>query len=496
MRERGEEMLAVPIFLPLISGFILFLLSTVGYKWQEGITKKMSVVVMGVVLLTAVFHGINLFCKSSAVIVWKLKEDIPILLSLDALGIVFSTLVVLVWILVTLYTFSYMKGDKKGARFLGCHLMTLGMLMGITSAGNLVTMYLFYEGMTLATIGYVIHAQTKEAIAAGYKYVFYSIAGAFLGLIGFFYIYQLTPSIAFTPGGNFTAADIAGHQMTLQIAVLGMIIGFGSKAGMFPLHGWLSTAHPVAPAPASAILSGVNTKMGVIAILRVVYYIAGADFLRDSFVQYTGISLALLTVFMGSMLAYKEKIMKRRLAYSTVSQVSYIIFGIMLMQPAGLVGALLHVVYHSVIKNNLFLCAGAVIHETGTTRVEEYRGIGKKMPVTMVCFTLASLALVGIPPFSGFVSKWKLGTGALFSGIRGAKVAGPVVLLVSALLTAGYLLTVSVHAFYDKPEKEERIKEDMKMVIPMVILAALALLLGSFNEPLIHVMEDIVKDLI
>ena len=230
-------MLAIPIFLPLISGFVLFLLATAGHKWQEGITKKLSVAVMGIVLLTAVFHGINLYGKSPAVTIWKLKEDIPLLLHLDDLGTVFSTLVVFVWILITLYTFSYMKGDKKGARFLGCHLMTLGMLMGITSAGNLVTMYLFYEGMTLATIGYVIHAQTKEAIAAGYKYVFYSIAGAFLGLIGFFYIYQLTPSIAFTPGGNFTHAAIAGHEMTLQLAVLGMIIGFGSKAGMFPLHG-------------------------------------------------------------------------------------------------------------------------------------------------------------------------------------------------------------------------------------------------------------------
>lgn len=489
-------MLAIPIFLPLISGFVLFLLATAGHKWQEGITKKLSVAVMGIVLLTAVFHGINLYGKSPAVTIWKLKEDIPLLLHLDDLGTVFSTFVVFVWILITLYTFSYMKGDKKGARFLGCHLMTLGMLMGITSAGNLVTMYLFYEGMTLATIGYVIHAQTKEAIAAGYKYVFYSIAGAFLGLIGFFYIYQLTPSIAFTPGGNFTHAAIAGHEMTLQLAVLGMIIGFGSKAGMFPLHGWLSTAHPVAPAPASAILSGVNTKMGVIAILRVVYYIAGADFLWKSFVQYIVIGLTLLTVFMGSMLAFKEKIMKRRLAYSTVSQVSYILFGIMLLQPAGFVGAMLHVIYHSVIKNNLFLCAGAVIHETGTTRVEGYRGIGKRMPVTMVCFTLASLALVGIPPFSGFVSKWKLCIGALYSEIRWTKIAGPVVLLVSALLTAGYLLTVSVHAFYDKPEKDERVKEDWKMVIPMVILAALALLLGIFNEPLIHILEDIVKEII
>ncbi|MGN1205436.1 MAG: complex I subunit 5 family protein [Eubacterium sp.] len=486
-------MLAIPIFLPLLSGFILFLLSTVGRKWQEGITKKLSVIVMGIVLLTAILHIINVCCQMPSSAIWYLKKDIPILLSLDDMGMVFSTLVVFIWILVTLYTFSYMNKDKKGVRFLGCHLMTLGTLMGITCAGNLVTMYIFYEGMTLATIGYVVHAQTKEAIAAGYKYVFYSIIGAFLGLIGFFYIYQMAPSIAFTPGGVFHAADIAGHEKILQIAVLGMIIGFGSKAGMFPLHGWLSTAHPVAPAPASAILSGINTKMGVLAIIRVIYYIAGADFLRHTFVQYIAIGLTLLTVFMGSMLAYKEKIMKRRLAYSTVSQVSYVLFGIMLLHPLGLLGTLLHVIYHSVIKNNLFMCAGAVIHETGTTRVEGYCGMGKRMPITMTCFTMASLALVGIPPFSGFVSKWKLGIGALLTQIPGASIAGPIVLLVSALLTAGYLLTVSVHAFYDKPETEMRVKEDVKMVIPMVILAALALLLGIFAAPLIAFMQNIVN---
>lgn len=489
-------MLAIPIFLPLISGMFIFFLATVGRKWQEGLTRRLSILVMTLVMITALVHFGNLFWGSSDLTIWYLKKDIPVYFSIDPMGGIFSTLVVFVWILVTLYTFSYMEEDKKAARFLGCHLMTLGTLMGITSAGNLVTMYLFYEGMTLVTIGYVVHAQTKEAIAAGYKYLFYSIIGAFLGLVGFFYIYQFGTTLAFVPGGVLEAGKIAGHETLLRVVILGMIIGFGSKAGMFPLHGWLSTAHPVAPAPASAILSGVNTKMGVLAIIRVIYYIAGPEFIRGSFVQYVGIFLTLLTVFMGSMLAYKERIMKRRLAYSTVSQVSYILFGVLLLYPLALVGAMLHVIYHSVIKNNLFLCAGAVIHQTGSTHVAEYRGIGKRMPVTMICFTMASLALVGIPPFSGFVSKWELCMGALASGIGFAKIAGPVILLISALLTAGYLLTVSVHAFYDKPVQDKFCEADYKMLLPMIILAILALGLGIFAEPVLSFMTNVVSQVL
>ena len=194
-------------------------------------------------------------------------------------------------------------------------------------------------------------------------------------------------------------------------------------------------------------MSGIIVKMGVLGMLRVVYYMFGAEFLRGTWVQTVWMILALITVFMGSMLAYREKVIKKRLAYSTVSQASYILFGMALLQPEALTGSLLHVTFHAFIKSALFMCAGAIIYKTGKTNVTELNGIGKKMPVTIWCYTFVSLALIGIPPTSGFISKWYLAIGSLKSGVSIFEWLGPVILLVSALLTAGYLLPITVHGF-------------------------------------------------
>ena len=204
----------------------------------------------------------------------------------------------------------------------------------------------------------------------------------------------------------------------------------------------------MAPAPASAVLSAVIVKAGVLAIVRVVYYIYGVSFLRGTWVQTAFMVLSLTTVFMGSMLAYREPVLKKRLAYSTVSQLSYILFGLAVMDAGSVAGGLLHVLSHGFIKASLFLCAGAVIYMTGKTRVDQLKGIGKEMPFIMWCFTIASLGLIGIPPTGGFLSKWYLAEGALSSGICGFSWIGPVVLLISALLTAGYLLPVVIQAFF------------------------------------------------
>jgi len=276
-----------------------------------------------------------------------------------------------------------------------------------------------------------------------------------------------------------------------------MILGFGVKAGMFPLHAWLPTAHPVAPAPASAVMSGIIVKMGILGMIRVVFYLIGADFIRGTWVQNVWMILSLLTVFMGSMLAYREKVMKKRLAYSTVSQASYILFGLSLLQPVAMTGALLHVVFHAVIKSCLFLSAGAIIYKTHKTNVEELRGIGKEMPVAIWCYTFASAALIGIPPASGFISKWYLATGSLASGIEVFSWLGPVVLLTSALLTAGYLLPITVNGFlpgadYDYAGLEKK-EPCLTMLLPLLILAALAVLLGIFPNPLADYIAALVE---
>ncbi len=276
-----------------------------------------------------------------------------------------------------------------------------------------------------------------------------------------------------------------------------MILGFGVKAGMFPLHAWLPTAHPVAPAPASAALSGVIVKAGVLGVIRTVYFLFGASFIRGTWVQTAWISLTLITILMGSMLAYREKVLKKRLAYSTVSQVSYILFGLALLEPTAMTGALLHVVFHAWIKAALFLSAGAIIYKTGKTRTDELTGIGKEMPVTIWCYTIASLALIGIPPASGFISKWYLALGALSSDTGLFTWLGPAVLLLSALLTAGYLLPVTLKGFlpgvdfnYAGLQKRE---PDLWMLIPIVILAAFSLLFGIFPNPLTEFIRGIVS---
>ncbi len=358
----------------------------------------------------------------------------------------------------------------------------------------------FYELMTLTSLPLVLHERTREAVMAGLKYLFYSVAGAFLALFGIFFLAGTADTLTFTPGGVLDAASLAGKEGLLLAAVCCMLVGFGTKAGMFPLHGWLPAAHPVAPAPASAVLSGLITKSGVLALIRVIFYIVGPEMIRGTWVQNVWIFLSLLTVFMGSMLAYREPVLKKRLAYSTVSQVSYMLFGLSVLEPTAFVGALSHIMFHSLIKNGLFLVAGAVIVTTGWTRVEQMKGLGRIMPKTLACYTVASLALVGIPPASGFVSKWYLASGALASGCGAWSWIGPVVLLVSALLTAGYLLPLMIHGFFpgqdfDGAEIEARgligKEPSLWMLVPMGVLTAGALLFGCFPNGLITMLEAV-----
>lgn len=416
---------------------------------------------------------------------------------IDDLGRIFAVVVNIVWVLAGFYAFEYMKHEKEEKRYFGFYTIVFGILLALNYSGSMLTYYLFYELMTLLSVPFILHSKTKEAIMGGLKYLFYSLFGAYMVLFGIYFLNKYATTLNFSAGGVLDLGMAEGNQGILLVVAFSMILGFGVKAGMFPLHAWLPTAHPVAPAPASAVMSGIIVKMGVLGMIRVVYYMFGADFLRGTWVQTAWIVLTLITVFMGSMLAYREKVMKKRLAYSTVSQVSYILFGLALLQPEAFTGSILHVVFHAVIKSTLFMCAGAIIYKTGKTNVDELRGIGKEMPVTIWCYTFVSLALIGIPPASGFISKWYLAIGSLQSGIRVFAWLGPVILLISALLTAGYLLPITIQGFLpgaDYDYKKLRRREPVKMmVVPLVILAALAVLLGVFPNPLTNYISDIVS---
>ncbi len=493
---KGNMILLLPVVLPVLMGAIA--LGGKGFRGNRPL------------LLGVVFTGLAGGLLSTLLAVtgeaklrlWQLTESVEIGFQLDGVGRFFAVLTVVVWFLAGLYSVTYMTHEEDESRFFGFYLIVLGVLIGLDFSGNLITFYVFYEMMTLTSLPLVLHERSKEAVSAGLKYLFYSVAGAFLALFGIFFFTAVLGDLTFVPGGVAEAASFRGKEGVLLTAVFCMVVGFGAKAGMFPLHGWLPTAHPVAPAPASAVLSGVITKSGVLALIRVVFFIVGPEQIRGTWVQQAWIFLSLLTVFMGSMLAYKEPVMKKRLAYSTVSQVSYILFGLSLLEPTAFVGALSHVVFHSLVKNALFLTAGAVIFQTGWRKVEQMRGLGRVMPVTLGCYTAASLSLVGIPPASGFISKWYLAQGALSSGCGAWTWIGPVILLTSALLTAGYLLPLTINGFFpggdfDGRELEERKllgkEPSWQMLLPVLLLSAGAVIFGCFPGPLLRMLSEIAE---
>lgn len=433
-------------------------------------------------------------------LLFYLTENLPILFKIDEMSIIFAGMTVIVFLCSGLFSVEYMKHEQKKGRFCLFYLLVFVVLLALCFAGNLITFYLFFEMLTLTSVVLIFHNGSREAVMAGLKYLFYSLCGAYMALFGLFFVSRYSSTLTFSGGGVIDRELAAGHTGLLLAAAFIMILGFSVKAGMFPMHAWLPAAHPVAPTPASAVLSAVIVKAGVLGIIRVVYYIFGVSFLRGTWVQKAFMVLTLITIFMGSMLAYREPVLKKRLAYSTVSQVSYILFGLSVMDGDAVTGGILHVIVHAFIKTALFLCAGAIIYQTGKTRVDELRGIGKEMPLLMWCYTIVSLGLIGIPPTGGFISKWYLAVGSLETDIPGFAWAGPVILLVSALLTAGYLLPITIRGFFPGADYDYtalKKKEPAKwMTIPVLILTVLTVLAGLFPNILVQYISRAVINLV
>lgn len=476
--------LIFPIFFPIVVGAVLFFLPSV----------KDRKILLGITGVTLIVTTISVFAvllgEADSYTLFYLTKTLPVYFKLDGMGRIFVTAVSVVWLCAGFFSFEYMKHEQEEKRYFGFYLIVYGILVGLNFSGNIVTFYMFYELMTLLSMPLVLHSKSKEAIMAGLKYLFYSFCGAYMVLFGIYFLFRFSNTLTFTAGGVLNQELIKGREPFLLVVVFLMILGFGVKAGMFPMHGWLPTAHPVAPAPASAVLSGIIVKGGVLGIVRTVYFLFGAEFIRGTWVQNVWLCLTLFTIFMGSMLAYREKVLKKRLAYSTVSQVSYILFGLALLQTRALTGSMLHVLCHAFIKSGLFMCAGAIIYKTGKTRVDELTGIGKKMPALIWCYTICSLGLIGIAPTGGFLSKWYLATGALDSALPVFSWFGPVVLLVSALLTAGYLLPITVQGFfpgkdfdYNNFEKQEA---GLYMLIPVLIVTVLSVVIGICSADVVQ----------
>lgn len=410
-----------------------------------------------------------------------LTEALALRFAADRLSLFFVMLDSLVWCLVQFHAFGYMKHEGKEEQFFGFFLLTYASLVALAFAKNAVTLYMCFEFMTLSSLPMVLHNGTERSREAAFKYLGYSTLGALTALLGFFLLAAQGNDLVFTPGG----VSLAGDPKLLLAAAFLIILGFGAKAGMVPLQMWLTEAHPVAPSPASAVMSGVITKAGILCILRCTFQLFGCNMLRGTWVQTAVLTISIVTIFTGSMLAQREKVLKKRLAYSSVSNLSYVVFGLFTFEALGVIGAFLQVVFHALAKDALFLCAGSIIVATGSTRVDELRGVGKRMPATMWCFTLASLSLIGIPPFGGFAAKWDLALGALHGGTA-LGLAGVIVLMVSALLTAFYLLPIVAAAFFPGRDFEagEKCEVPRTMLVPQMVFAGLTLLLGMFpNVP-------------
>ncbi len=400
----------------------------------------------------------------------------------DAFGLLFALGAALLWIVTSFYSIGYMRSLQEHAqtRYFTCFALALSATVGVAFSANLFTLFLFYEALTLVTYPLVAHNETAEAKAGARKYVIYLLGAAkVLLLAAIILIYNISGTLNFRGGGILSPDQVSSQPVLLLMIFALFLFGFAKNAIM-PLHSWLPAAM-VAPTPVSALLHAVAVvKTGVFSTLRIFLFIFGADAMREIGADQLALIAASVTIVVGSLLALGQDNLKARLAFSTISQLSYIILGGALLTASGVLGGMIHISNHAVSKITLFLCAGSIYVSTRKTEISQLSGLAKQMPWTMAAFAIASLSIVGIPLTSGFVSKWYLVIGTVDHGNWLAMG----VLLVGSLLSAAYLGPVVYSAYFEKgPDIDEEVREVPWMVAPLVITAAASLILGLYPIP-------------
>lgn len=481
--------LLIAVLIPFVGGFVLF-----GAKeWEY---KKLQMVSEMLVIATSLLVGLIILKKpEEEFLFFQLTGNLRMVLKLDELGSIFAGLVAFLWPFANLYAFEYMSHEEKRRHtFFGFYTMTYGVTLGIAFSGNILTMYFFYELLTLVTVYLVMHPMHKKAIRASRMYLYYSLGGAAFAFLSIICLTVFGDTSNFVLGGVLDLQKVSQHPNWVLTMFLLAFCGFGVKAAIFPFHGWLPRAS-VAPTPVTALLHAVAVvKSGAFAIIRIIYYSYGAQFLKGTWAQYVVTAMAMVTILYASTMAVKEIHIKRRLAYSTISNLSYILLGAVMMTPLGMIGAVCHLVIHAFMKICGFFCVGAVMHQTGKNYISEIEGLGRRMPVVFGCFTVAAVSLTGIPPFGGFISKWNLGTAALASeNPLGYAAMG--VLLYSAFMTAIYMGTIVLKAWFPREEEiltfaENEKDPGWKMKLPVIVFACMIFLLGVFAKPLLGIIEN------
>lgn len=458
--------------------------------------KQMMIYIETVVTVNSLLvFALLLNRPEDAFTLFRLTGNLSISFRLDGLGTVFAGIVAALWPLATLYAFEYMKHEGHEKFFFLFYTITYGITLGIAFSEDVVTMYCFYEMLTLVTLPLIMHTLSREAILASRTYLYYSLGGAAFAFIGMIFILNYGTTGNFMPGGVLDMAKVGGSENTLLLVYVLCFLGFSVKTAMWPFGSWLPKAG-VAPTPVTALLHAVAVvKAGAFTVMRITYYSFGTEFLRGTWAQSVLLVFVIITIVYGCSRALKETHFKRRLAYSTMSNLSYILFGVVLMSPLGLTGALSHMIFHAVMKICSFFCAGAVIYKTGRNYIHELDGLGRKMPKVFVIFTISGLALMGVPGLCGFVSKWNLAKAALESPHPLATV-GVAALLISALLTAIYMLTIAVRAFFPGKEFDYSTLEGIEdpnwmMILPLVLFVIAMVVFGLHSAPVITALEEL-----
>ena len=444
-----SEIIQLAVILPLIGGLIVLWLGERNRNLREVaslITAALEFILVASLtpdVLAGAIPSVDLF---------EMLPGLSITFTVEPLGQLFALVASGLWIINTIYSIGYMRGnaERDQTRFYVCFTIAISAAIGIAYAGNMLTLFVFYEVLTLSTYPLVTHAGTPAAIRGGRVYLGIlmstSIGLLFLGLL---WTYNLTGTLDFTQGGI-----LAGKVQGPELAVLMFLYMYGiGKAALMPVHRWLPAAM-VAPTPVSALLHAVAVvKAGVFTVVKVIVYIFGLDLLVESSADDWLIFVASFTIIAASIIALRQDNLKRRLAYSTISQLSYVILGAAILAPISVMGAAIHIAVHAFGKITLFFAAGSIYTAAHKTEVSQLDGIGKRMPWTMVAFSIGALSMIGLPPTAGFISKWYILSGA----VETQNALAILVIIASTLLNAAYFLPIIYAAFFkdEKPRDKD-----------------------------------------
>ena len=491
-----------------IKPLLAVLVSAVGALFIIFFGKKPNIreswsLIAGVLKLVIVLSMIPAVVYDKTIISYSLFTILPgieIGFRVDAFGLLFAMGASLLWIATSFYSIGYMRSTNEHSqtRYFSCFAVSLSATIGVAFSANLFTMFLFYEILTIITYPLVAHKGTLEAKAGGRKYAIYLLGAAKAFLVAAIILtYNLTGTLEFSKTGIFPAVVQSVNPELLYIIFVLFFFGF-AKSAVMPFHSWLPAAM-VAPTPVSALLHAVAVvKTGVFSVLRIIFFVFGADLMIDIGVDVFVITFASFTIITASLLALSRDNLKARLAFSTISQLSYIILGAALLTPSAMVGGIIHITNHAFSKITLFFCAGSIYVSTYKTKVSQLNGIGKKMPWTMAAFAIATLSMIGIPPVSGFITKWYLVIGSL----ERHSLVVLTVLLVSSFLNAAYFVPILYRAFFKEENSNSKhinssddgsLKENPFLVVPLTLTAIISVVLGLYPDFIVQLAEMVVK---